>query len=105
LREVIDHLAPDEQVMAAQGFQLEPERRGPTTKQKVRYILKARKARTTAVTVAENSLSTVDEAVATLARATYDRGSTSAHVPPPLAEVRNMKRYVEALLGELLELT
>ena len=56
-----------------------------------------------AVTVAEASLATVDEAVAALARSTYQRGSVSTHVTSTGKEIKSLKRYVDALLGELLE--
>ncbi len=105
LREVIDHLAPDEQVMDVAGFQLERDQKGPTQKQKARYILRARKSRSSAVEVVESSLRTVEEAVAALARATYQRGSASTHAGTDGVEVRNLKRYVDAVLGELLEVT
>jgi hypothetical protein len=103
LREVIDHLAPDEKVSAGPGFQLEAGRSGPTQRQKVRFILRARRSSSAAVSVAESSLSTVDEAVATLARSTYQRGAVSTHSRTNDAEIRNLKRYAEALLAELLE--
>lgn len=103
LREVIDHLAPDQKVQSAPNFQLEDGQRGPTQKQKVRYILKARRSSSSAVTVAGASLDTVEEAVAALARSTYQRGSVSAHVSGTSKEIRSLKRYVDALLAELLE--
>jgi len=103
LREVMDHLAPDDQVMASPGFQLEDGQRRPTQRQKVRFILRARRSSSAAVAVAEGSLSTVDEAVASLARTTYTRGAVSTHTATDGPEIRNMKRYVDALLAELLE--
>ena len=103
LREVIDHLAPDDQVMAGVGFKLEAGQSRPTQRQKVRFILRARRSGGPVVAVAEASLATVDEAVAALARSTYQRGSTSAHVGAGGVEIRNLKRYVDALLAELLE--
>jgi hypothetical protein len=104
LREVMDHLAPDEKVVAAPNFALEKDRVGPTQAQKVRFILKARRAGKAAIATAEGTLQTVDEAVAALARTTYTRGSASAHTSPEAGEIRKLKRYVDALLGELLEL-
>ena len=101
LREVMDHLAPDDKVSAAPGFQLETGQTGPTQRQKVRFILKARGSRGTAV--AEGSLA-IDEAVASLARSAYQRGSVSTHAAPDVSEVRKLKRYVDALLAELLEI-
>lgn len=103
LREVMDHLAPEGQVMGATGFQLEDGQTRPTQRQKVRFILRARRSSSAAMTVAESSLVTVDEAVAALARSTYQRGSASTHSRASDTEIRNLKRYVDALLGELLE--
>lgn len=103
LRGVIDHLAPDDKVSAAPGFQLEKEKKGPTQKQKVRYILRARRSGSPTVTVAEASLDTVEEAVATLARSTYQRSSVSTHVGGSSKEIKSLKRYVDALLAELME--
>ena len=105
LREVMDHLAPDNKVTAAPGFQLDPGQPKPTQKQKVRFILRARRSSGAAVAVAEASLETVDEAVAGLARSTYQRGSASTHVGTSGREIRNLKRYIDALLAELLEIT
>jgi len=102
LREVMDHLAPDGDVMAAPGFKLEDDLKRPTQKQKVRFILKARKR---AVGVAEDSVGTVEEGVARLARSTYQRGSATTHASTDAAEIRKLKNYVDALLVELLEIT
>lgn len=105
LRDVIDHLAPDDKVSAAPNFQLEADQKRPTQRQKVRYILKARRSPSAAVAVAEASLNTVEEAVATLARSTYQRGSASTHVGTTGKEIKSLKRYVDALLAELLEIS
>jgi len=105
LREVMDHLAPDDKVLASTGFQLEPGQLTPTQKQKVRFILRARRSSSAAVSVAQASLETVEGAVATLARSTYQRGSVSTHTASSGAEIRSLKRYVDALLAELLEIT
>jgi hypothetical protein len=104
LREVIDQLAPDQAVVAMPGFHLEENQTKPTQRQKVRFILRARRSTSAAITVAETSLVTVDEAVAALARSTYTRSAVSTHARTNIAEVRNLKRYVDALLGELLEI-
>lgn len=104
LREAIDHLAPDDKVLGSPGFQLEEGRTQPTQKQKVRFILRARKSNSTSVAVAEGSLNTVDESIATLARSTYTRGSASTHATTDASEIRKLKRYVDALLAELLEI-
>jgi Predicted pPIWI-associating nuclease len=105
LREAIDHLAPDDKVLASPGFQPEQGQTLPTQKQKVRFILRARKGNSASVAVAEASLSTVDESIAVLARSTYRRGSASTHAATDPSEIRNLKRYVDALLAELLEIS
>ncbi len=105
LRGVMDHLAPDDKVSATPNFQLEAGQRQPTQRQKVRYILKARRSSGSAVAVAEASLDTVEEAVAALARSTYQRGSVSTHVGTTGKEIKSLKRYVDALLAELLEVS
>ncbi len=104
LREAIDHLAPDDKVLGSPGFQLEEGRTLPTQKQKVRFILRARQNNSTSVAVAEGSLNTVDESIAALARSTYTRGSASTHANTDASEIRKLKRYVDALLAELLEI-
>jgi hypothetical protein len=104
LREAIDYLAPDGKVLGSPGFQLEQGRTLPTQKQKVRFILRARKSNSTFVAVAEGSLNTVDESIAALARSTYTRGSASTHATTDASEIRKLKRYVDALLAELLEI-
>jgi hypothetical protein len=103
LRDVIDHLAPDVKVSAAPNFQLETDQKQPTQRQKVRFILRARRSSGAAVAVAESSLNTVEEAVAALARSTYQRGSVSTHTATTGKEIKSLKRYVDALLAELLE--
>jgi Predicted pPIWI-associating nuclease len=105
LRDVIDHLAPDDKVIRAHGFQPERGQQRPTQKQKVRYVLRARRTASAARTVAEASLATVDEAVATLARSAYQSGSASGHTAASSKEIRNLKRYIDALLAELLEIS
>ena len=103
LREVMDYLAPDDKVTTSQGYQQEPGRFGPTQKQKVRFILKARRTGNAAIDTVEGTLQTVDESVAALARTTYTRGAASTHTSPEAGEIRKLKRYVDALLAELLE--
>ncbi len=104
LRETLDYLAPDKNVMSSAGFKLEKDKAGPTMKQKVRFILKSRNKSATAIEVPESAATIVDESVATLARATYNRGSVSTHVAAEKQEIQNIKRYLDSLLYELLEI-
>jgi len=101
LREVMDHLAPDAEVMAAPNFKLEGDLKRPTQRQKVRFILKARQR---VVGMAEAGVDTVEEGIASLARSTYQRGSAITHASTDATEVKRLKNYVDALLIELLEI-
>jgi hypothetical protein len=104
LREVMDQLAPDDQVQDSPGFHFEGAQTRPTQKQKVRFILKARRTGSAAIETAQGTLQTVDESIAALARVAYTRGAASAHTSPVQTEIRNLKRYIDALLAELLEI-
>lgn len=104
LREVLDHLAPDDAVMKVRGFQLEAKRTTPTMKQKVRFILRARKEASRATETAETAAEAVDGIIASLARSTYDAGSVATHISGERRSVVQLKRYVEAVLSHLLEL-
>ena len=45
----------------------------------------------------------LEEAVAALARSAYQRGSVSTHIGTTGKEIKSLKRYIDALLAELLE--
>jgi hypothetical protein len=103
LRETVDHLAPDEDVMAADGFVLEPDQSRPTQKQKVRYILRSRHLSESARRAPEESVSLIEELTGSVARASYTRSSLSTHIATSETEVRQMKMYVDSVLAELLQ--
>lgn len=102
-RETLDHLAPDAEVMAAPGFKLEKDESRPTQKQKMRHIVRSRKVPEGAQKVPEDLVNLI-EVTASFARSTYSRGATATHAAPSRAEVRQLKRYVDTLLCELLEI-
>ncbi len=102
LRETLDYLAPDENVIAQEGFELEYDQKKPTMKQKARYLLKARGAPENAIKVPEESIGIIEERVASFTRATYVRSSISAHIASERNEVVQLKRYVNVVLSEFL---
>lgn len=104
VREVLDHLAPDDAVMAAPGFKLEEGLKGPSMKQKVRFIMKARKVPDAGMRPAEDSIKHLDESIPSLGRSVYNRGSMDVHTARSREEVLNLKLYADAVLGELLEI-
>jgi hypothetical protein len=105
LRETLDHLAPDDAVTTADGYVQEKGRSGPPTmKQKVRFVLKARGQSKSSSSVPEQTTMTVDEMVGTLTRSVYDRSFVASHVASERKTVIQIRRYVVAVLHDLLEL-
>jgi hypothetical protein len=104
LRETLDHLAPDKDVMSASSYVQEKSRPGPTMKQKVRFILKARGQSKSSSEVPEQTTTTIDEMVGTLTRSVYDRSSVATHLSLERKTVVQIRRYVVAILHDILEL-
>jgi hypothetical protein len=104
LRETLDHLAPDSEVTSAPGYVLEKNRHGPTMRQKVRFILKARGQSKSSSEVPEQTTTTIDEMVGILTRSIYDRSSIATHVASERRAVIQIYRYVVAILHDILEL-
>jgi Predicted pPIWI-associating nuclease len=104
LREVLHQLAPDGDVLAEPGFKLEKDQTRPTHRQKALYVLRKRKLSPEAVRAPELTVSLVDELGAQITRSAYTQGSNSAHTASSLPEVRRLKVWVDAVLGELLEI-
>jgi predicted pPIWI-associating nuclease len=103
LRETLDHLAPDTEVMQQQGFALEENQTRPTMKQKVRFVLASRGRNKTQRESAERSLALIDELTGEIMRAIYNRASLATHVQGSKREVQRVKRYVDTVLVDLLE--
>jgi hypothetical protein len=103
LREALDHLAPDEAVVAQPGFKLEKDTTGPTMKQKVRHILRSRGLSKSAMQSPEAATETVDEIVGTFVRGVYTRSSVSTHTPTDRNEILRLRNWVRVALCELLE--
>lgn len=104
LRELLDYLAPDEDVTSVSNFKLEPDTKGPTMKQKVRYILSKRGVSRSASAVPEGAAASVDEALGAFVRSLYTRTSVSTHTPTDKAEVARIRDWVRVTLCELLEI-
>lgn len=103
VREVLDHLAPDDAVTSAPGFKLQADTTGPTMAQKARFILKARGLGESARRAPEEAVALFEEQIASLVRATYRKGAASTHVPTTLEQARNLKGFADAVLAELLQ--
>jgi len=104
LRETLDHLAPDGDVMAQAGFKLEKEATGPTMKQKVRFVLRSRGVSKGAMEAPEAAVEGVETVVGTFVRSVYTRSNISTHTPTDKNEVMRVRDWVRTALCELLEI-
>jgi hypothetical protein len=104
LRETLDVLAPDEVVTAMPGFKLEKDARGPTMKQKVRYVLKSRDVPSGSIAAPEQAAQGVEDIVGGLTRSVYNRSSVSTHTSTSRSEVGRIHAWVRVVLCELLEI-
>lgn len=104
LRETLDHLAPDVDVESQPGFRFDGDRKTPTMKQKVRFVMRLRGRSSGQVAVTEKSVSGVEDLTGDVLRATYDRASLATHLETTRAEVLRIKRYVDTVMFDLLEI-
>jgi hypothetical protein len=104
LRETLNYLAPDAAVMAVPGFKLEPDLKRPTQRQKALYVFRMRKLSKEEIVAPDLTITMVEELGATITRTAYTRGAKGAHSLSSEAEVRQLKMWIDAVLGELLEI-
>ena len=103
LRETLDHLAPDSDVIAMPGYKQSPDTAGPTMKQKVRFIMKSRGITKALSAPAETATESIESAVGSFVRSVYTRSNVSTHTPTDKAEVIRIRDFVRVVLCELLE--
>jgi len=103
-RETLDHLAPDKDVMEQSWFKPEKDQKLPTMKQKVKFVLSSRGKNKTQRSAAEKAVDLMEEISGDIARAIYSRASLSTHVETTKQEVEQLKRYMDAVLFDLLEI-
>jgi Predicted pPIWI-associating nuclease len=101
LREILDSLAPDSEVMTAQGYVQEKDRDGPTMKQKVRFVLKKEGMRSSS-DAPEQAVTAFEESIAALTRAVYERTSKATHVASEREAVVQLRRYVVAIFHDVI---
>jgi len=101
LRQLLDHLAPDADVIGT--VKLEKGQARPSMRQKTMFILRARGLGETGRKPAENAAGAIEESLGSLARSVYDQGSLSTHVSPTRREMLRFKGYADAVLADLLE--
>lgn len=104
LRETLDKLAPDDEVTSVPGFKLEKDARGPTMKQKTRYILKKREMSSGAMTAPEKAVEGIEEIIGGVMRSVYQRSSLSTHTATTKDEVLRVHAWVRLVFCDLLEI-
>ena len=102
LREALDALAPDKDVQKAPWYKPEDGRSHPTTKQKVRFILSARGVSKSGLQTPQDTAITIDELIGELTRSVQNLSSIAIHVATERANVRRIKRYIDAVLHDIL---
>ena len=103
LRETLDHLAPDKQVVAMPGYKQEADVVGPTMRQKVRFVFSNRGAGAKP-DATEAAVKIVDEIVGSFVRYVYTRSNVSTHTSTGRDEVLRLRHYVRVALIEILKL-
>ncbi len=103
LRETLDEMAPDDEVLASPGFKLEKDAHRPTMKQKVKYILKKRRLPSGAMAAPETAVQGIEEIVGGLTRSVYTRSNLSTHTPTTKEEVVRLHAWVRLVFCDLLE--
>lgn len=104
LRELLDKIAPDDDVSKMPGFKREEGAKGPTMKQKARFVLRSRRWSDSERKPIEDAAQTVDDNVGAFVRTAYTRSSVSLHTEPDRKDAVSVLRFVELAFLELLEL-
>jgi hypothetical protein len=107
LREVVDGLAPDEDVRRASWYvptDSEGQRKNrPTMADRTRFAIEAQRTRRGNARQVSTTVERVDDLLGAIVRSTYDRASAAVHSGRARTEVQGQLRYLNAILLELLE--
>lgn len=101
LRKVLDKFAPDEAVERFSGFKYEPGLKKPSMRQKAKFILTSRKMTSAQIKSSEESIRVIEsqtDAISSLARLTYQAGSSATHEKAAKDSIIRLKRYVKDML-------
>ena len=102
LREILDHLAPDAEVMAAPGYKHAKGTNSPTRKQKVRFVMK-KNGKGSSSDAPEEAVTAFEEAIARLTGAVYQRSSKATHAAAERGHVLQLRRYIVVVFHDILE--
>ena len=104
LREVLDQLVLDTDVTSQEGFQLEGGQTTPTRRQKVQFILAARRIPRSSAKIPEDLVDLIEAKVAGIAGETFTLANVAAHIDTERVEVLRVRRYTLLVMSELLAL-
>jgi len=104
LRELLDSMAPDDEVMAQPNFKLEQNTTRPTMKQKAVFILKSRRTSGKQIKAFTDAIEVAEELFGKFVRSVYDRSAAGTHTPISKDELLRIRDYVSLALSELLEI-
>ncbi len=104
LREVLDLLAPDKEVMSDPNYHNEINQTKPTMTQKVAHILRSRRRSKSQRSSAEKSIELIEQLFAEITRSLYTRASLATHLETTKTEVGQIKRFLDTVLFDLLEI-
>jgi hypothetical protein len=104
LRECLDYLAPDKEVMSSTVFKLETDMKNPTMKQKAVYIFNTRNLSKSIIKTSQESIDIIEQCLASFVRSVYTRASVSTHTPTNRLEVNRIHDLVKVVLCELLSI-
>lgn len=105
LRELLEALAPDDDVKKASWYKQEPNAEGPTQAQRARFALEQRAAQSHRINATQETVNLVEQSVSRLVRKTYQRANNAAHTPQDRDEVKRMLGYFDLLAKDLLGLS
>lgn len=104
LRELLEFLAPDEQVKRMTWYKQEPNTEGPTQAQRAKYALEQRAAQTHRVNATQETVNLVEQSISRLVRKTFQRANNAAHTAQDKNEVKRILGYFDLLAKDLLGL-
>jgi hypothetical protein len=101
---LLDEIAPEDQVMAAANFRLEPNRERPTRRQRLRYAARQRysRERTQEITSDFDLLETTCDQLAQLASGAYRSASGMAHTTATRERAYRTLKQWDSILAQLV---
>ena len=99
----LEHLAPDADVLTEPGFKQDPDRKGPTMKQRIAFVLRGLGAGSDTIKTAVDAAAVID-AIGDFGRSAYVNSSGSVHSETTRANVERIRDFTRIVLVEILGL-